>query len=1143
MLSSYTITRSAFKNYSLRYTFEPSRLKTDPERFVFENMTRLVRLVSNYMDRHGPCKAKVDVRLQMKKLNYETYSWTTAIPTFTSRAKIVVNKDDIRGKVKAACKQALSTLDTWVHEGSGWIVNKCLDLTLNLYRYKTVHGGCGDNQLPVPYNKKRSITHVKNRSDNKCFVYAVLASLYPCKTNKTRAGQYDLTKVDTSMLTYPVPLSLIPKFESANRISINVYTLKKGRGGLTPECIFLSSLGSAGLKHVNLLLYMDHYYCINNMSGFLPSYKRDKAFQCNVCLLTFKKESSLKQHACVDSFVEKMPTLTNNYLYFKRFDKQRQAEFMYYVDIETASMQVKGAGGTEGSKSERTGVHVPIAAGCLRVCRASEFSWKTPMIFHGEDCVRQLLDFLLEDLSDIDDIQKNRKKPLVWRSEEERLGHERATVCYLCKLAFMEDKNADHCHLTGNFLGSACTACNLHHTSMNGPKATVVAHNLTGFDSHFFIRELDTLDPKDIDLIARNSEKLISFKVKGLTFIDSLSFLQSSLSNLVDIYMEKGASLFVNTRNLTKSHEEFMLITRKGVFPYEHITSLDTLLETQLPPQSAFFSSLSNSHISDSDYAHALNVWKVFGCQTLKDYTHLYLKSDIALLADVFEEFRRNIRHYYGLDPAFYYTIPGLTMDAALKMSGAAVELFTDIDMYKFIESGIRGGVCTVSKRFASANNKYLSDYDPRKESSYIMYFDCVNLYGYCMTKPLPYSGFKWLSSDQLSDFSSICPLLPTTGDYGYIVECDLEYPRGVHDDHSDFPCAPERRQVYLEELSELQRGLAQFASQTGVQKLVPNLYDKEKYILDLRNLQFYISHGMKLGHVYRVLTFKQKAWLKEYVEFNTEMRKKCHHKCETDLFKLMNNSLYGKTIENVRNRVHIKLMKGDKRLLKQIAKPTFEGLVQYTPELVGVQQRTKCLKLNKPVSSGFTILDLAKLTMFQFHYDVMRRKYGNRAILLYTDTDSLIYEIKTEDVYRDMQQDLTHFDTSNYPKDHFLYSTRNAKVLGKFKDEVVTPIKEFCGVKSKAYSVKTEDSSKDMVKAKGVHRSALHDLTHEVYLSVLFDQRSINVTSTHLRSVAHRVHTVKIQKTGLTPFDDKRYTEDGVHTLALGHSRIRDGN
>ena len=256
------------------------------------------------------------------------------------------------------------------------------------------------------------------------------------------------------------------------------------------------------------------------------------------------------------------------------------------------------------------------------------------------------------------------------------------------------------------------------------------------------------------------------------------------------------------------------------------------------------------------------------------EYHDLYLKTDILLLVDVFENFRKTCLTYYKLDPLHYLTSPGLAWDAMLKMTKINLELITDIDMQLFIEKGLRGGISYIAHRHAEANNKYMKNYDPSKVSCYIPYLDANNLYGWAMSQPLPYRNFRWVEASGV---------IPKKKGIGHIYEVDLEYPEELHDLHNDYPCAAEKIKVTDEMLSDYCREIKnKFKISSGnVHKLIPTLKDKKNYVLHEENLKLYLSLGLKLKKIHRVLEFDEKPWLKEYIDFNTEKRKEAKNSFE----------------------------------------------------------------------------------------------------------------------------------------------------------------------------------------------------------------------------------------------------------------------
>ena len=591
----------------------------------------------------------------------------------------------------------------------------------------------------------------------------------------------------------------------------------------------------------------------------------------------------------------------------------------------------------------------------------------------------------------------------------------------------------------------------------------------------------------------------------------------------------------------TFSREELPLVCRKGVYPYEWVISFLRFKEKGLPDKEAFYSPLTGEGITDEEYEHVLNVWKVFKMPEFGDYHDLYIKTDVLLLTDVFENFRKTCMMYYGLDPLYKFSAPGLSWDSMLKMTKVSLELMSDVDMSQFMEAGKRGGMSYIAYRSAEANNIYMSDYNPDNESSYIMYLDANNLYGWGMSQYLPTGGFRWLADEEIEKLD--LQKYTDESDRGLFLEVDLEYPKELHDYHNDFPLAPEKMKITKEMLSDYCRDIADHLdSSTGdVKKLVPNLKDKSKYFLHYRNLKLYLSLGMRLVKIHRVLEFNQSPWLKPYIDYNTGKRKIARNTFEKNFFKLMNNSVYGKTMENLYKRVDLKLVTNIDDLLKHISKPSFVNSKILSEDLVAVSKIKETLTLDRPSYVGVCILELSKVLMYDFHYNYIKKKYGDRAQLLMTDTDRLMYQIKTDDVYLDFWDDRDKFDLSDFPKNSPFYDGTYKKVIGKMKDESPgVPITRFYGLRSKMYAY-GDDRGKESKKAKGTKKSVVSkEIKLDNYQDVLIDSNQMRHKMKTIRSKNHKLGTYEINKISLSCFDDKRYIlDDGVTSYAYGHYRI----
>ena len=633
-----------------------------------------------------------------------------------------------------------------------------------------------------------------------------------------------------------------------------------------------------------------------------------------------------------------------------------------------------------------------------------------------------------------------------------------------------------------------------------------------------------------MNVIPINSEKYISFTkhVKGidvkLRFIDSLRFLNCSL--------EKLASYLSNeNKRILRSHfpndKEFDLLTRKGIFPYDYITEMNILNERNLPTHDKFYNKMNDTNVSLDDYNHAINVFNVFKCSTIGEYSDLYLKSDVILLADIFENFRNTLIKTHGLDPAHYFTLPGYTWDCSLKHTKIELELLTDIDHIMFVEKGIRGGLSQCSNRYGRANNKYMDNYNPSEPSKYLMYLDINNMYGWAMCEPLPYSGFQWLEKCENFNFENI----PDDSEIGYILEVDVSYPNNIHDLQKDLPMLPERVK----------------SPGSKHEKLLATLYNKSRYVVHYRNLKQAKLHGVQIDKIHRVLEFKQSPWLKSYINLNNDLRKLAVNDFEKHLYKLMNNAVFGKTMENVRKRVNIQLKNywdGRYGLESLISKPNFHRRVIFDENLVAIELKRLFVLIDKPIYVGMCILDISKTLIYSFHYDYILPKFKNNAKVLYTDTDSLIYEFKCDDIYQNMKDDIHRFDTSDYPENNRFGMPRcNKKVLGLMKDECSGCMAVECVcVRSKLYGLRMANGE-EQKKAKGVKTSVVKKtITFDDYLNCLMNYTEIKRKQITFRSKNHDVFTIEQEKIALNPFDDKRFLIKGsTDTLPWGHYKIME--
>ena len=370
--------------------------------------------------------------------------------------------------------------------------------------------------------------------------------------------------------------------------------------------------------------------------------------------------------------------------------------------------------------------------------------------YRGKDCIETFCNYIKGEACRLYHMFPD--LPMDPLTKKQWKKYKKAIKCHICYKPFTlrDPKVRDHCHYTGLHRGPAHSLCNLRYKIPS--YIPVVFHNLSGYDVHLFIRELGA-HTSDMEVIAKNKEDYISFSIKvpvdgyidkngeeedkliELRFIDSFKIMSSRLDSLTKNLVSGAKKLFGFE---DYSELQYDLLTRKGVYPYEYVNSWDRFNGTQLPPISAFHSNLNMSSISEEDYQHAQRVWKEFGIHNLGDYHNLYLRTDVVLLANMFEAFRDTCLKHYKLDLAHFYTSPELAWKACLKHTGIKLELLTDPDMLLMFEWGIRGGITQAVRKYAATNNPYMGDkFNPNEDTTYLQYLDANNLYGWAMSQPL----------------------------------------------------------------------------------------------------------------------------------------------------------------------------------------------------------------------------------------------------------------------------------------------------------------------------------------------------------------------------------------------------------------------
>ena len=1064
-------------------------------------------------------------------------------------------------------------------------------------------------ELPKKIKDKNACVNIKNKNDNYCLIWCLLAKkYYDTIKSKDKNELYHYKKyfdeiIKPKDINYPIDIQHdIPKFEKLNDIKINVYQYDKNFTKL--ETLYNNNDRN---KNVITLLLVDeinkdgtineHLVWIKDLSRLLRvDDKHEKRFWCYQCLnSSYKTIELLEEHhnLCFnnESISTKLPSKTiinkdgveienpNSKIKFKNEQNKIMHPFNVFLDFESTLTNVENK---IGENSEQYQKHEVNSCGIKFNCINDNLSKPIKIINNrnSEEVLKETIETLEEYAKYSYDIIKNEKLKNK-SSKKEKLSN----------------KNK-------NFL-------------------PVYIHNLKNYDGHFIMNSISKYGYKSKDeiitAIPNNEERYISFSKKikvgeykdkdgeikpilfEIRFLDTFAFMASSLSNLVDnlhpqakqieelvknfnetydkqidknnyidIHLKtlnkihddnmlKLRKIYKNTSNYFKDDNEFKLMITKGVYPYDFIDNYNKMYTTVLPSKDKFYSQLNDSECDDKDYKIAKTVWEQFKCNKFLDYHNIYLKSDVLLLSDIWENFRKTCYKIYELDTSYYYTAPGLSWDAFLKHKSDEtkgeffIELLTDNDMYLFFESGIRGGLSQITKRYAKANNKYMSNYNKDLLNEYILYLDANNLYGYSMTQYLPQKDFKWNKQNWVNSFTkfedktnyyeNVDKILniPDDNKIGYTFDVNLHYPKELHNLHNNYPLAPENKEIKKEWLNEWQK---EDYNESNIKKLITNFHDKINYVVNYRILKLYLELGLKITKVNRVLQYEQDNFMESYIMKNTNERKNAKNDFEKDFYKLMNNSVYGKTMENVRNRISFVLVSSEKKALNM--RNNYKKITTFNDNLVGVHLCKKQITLNKPIFIGQTVLDQSKFLMYDFHYNFMLKKIKRKNIdLLFTDTDSLCYHIKNEDPFEIIKNNKNLFDLSDYPKDHELYDPINKKVIAKFKNESIKQIYEFVGLRSKLYSYSVDGEDNDHKKCKGVKKYVVNKkLTLNLYKEILNNRNTHSEKQNGFISDKHEIYTQTQNKICLSATDDKVFISDNnIDTYNIGHYKTLKKN
>lgn len=1083
------------------------------------------------------------------------------IPMRTSHRRMFLSDEHrIRILLNRSQKQAVQTLEGIEQAGSGWVLKGVSQLYLEVGKCNLVGGARPKRSRFLNITHGQEFLIDVDTDDNLCFANS-FAQHFIKKHDVATTKAWIYQNLNLENMIFPMSLQKIATFERRHKhlnTAINVFVLE-GR-----KCYPVHKSISDSIQNcANLLLvpFVEdgeknyHYIYIRDLDKFLSAYqnqlglKREKTYKhCINCLSSFSTKERLEEHqiACLKNEAQ-LITLPNpeKKLKFENHMKAFGHEFIGFADFESIS--------TPFEREDNVKCENCRERGDISLCKhaTSVLNTQTPscyslvfidreknIVFQRTEAGEDVMPLFFQALEDAQDFLlpqlQAQPKIKLWTDEDD-LRFKSATHCHVCKEKFDSEleKVRDHCHKTGKHLGAAHNKCNVNRRVKNN--LLVYMHNFSGYDSHFIIKYYKELEGREKRLkgLARNTEKFRTLNLGKIHFLDSMSLLDAGLGELVgDLVRENHSFPILAASGIYKNEQQReLLIKKKGIYPYEYMTSYEVLLEKKLPPREKFYSCLRDSTVSQEDYDQALETFEAFECKNLLEYTKLYCYLDTLQLAEVMAEFMQETMRDFGLCSTNYISLPQLSFDAMLKTTGVELDYIPDKEMTLLFENAIRGGVSYVNTRLV----------DVEKEGGIIEYFDANNLYGKSQMEFLPMGNYKWLSEEEVRKFDDLSLLMgkPKNDPKGWVFEVDLEYPEELRkkNAHRNMPLAPEHLVIFHDDLSEYSKQCLE--ATTGnknnkryfSEKLCGTFYKKERYLVHYRNLQFYVRHGLKVTKIHRVIEFDQGDFSRPYIEFTAKKRASTKSDFKKRTAKLLSNANFGKWLQNVRKYIDVKLVTRESTATKYINSPRYISSRQLSDDITAIFLKKEKVVLDRKYSIGFTILELSKLLMYEYYYDVIVPRFGedNVSIIL-SDTDSFVLHIKnhTRTEAREKMRDVMDFSNLAPTDEHF--DSSRAKVPGYLKTETPTSsIMECVAPKSKCYALRSISDKPSLdenieKKCKGISKSRVKNLKIDSYRKCIQDIATVKTDIARLQSKNHTIQTVIQNKLALSSFDDKRF-------------------
>jgi hypothetical protein len=1047
------------------------------------------------------------------------------------RENLVQSFNEFKSVLKRLMGDIVSDVQNFEMSGSNWTFTEPLSFSVRLIKFYDPLTKSGEYiKTPEWLKKRKAIINIKN-NDNNCFYKCIYRffNLDKKNRNNNRDIHMDVVNqwfvdnhIDTSMFNKGITVDTLRIFEETNKIAINIFGLGKNGHEETTSIYLSIYINQEHNPMINLGVLEDddksHYVLITKLNCVLSrKYDSDKRVVCYRCLTSFSKLSALanhihKYHSNHVLPIIKLPKPEKAYI---RFSLDNQKDFkktiwyprVCYADFEAFNIFDDSAYWTVRYKQ------VPFSYCIISpelLDLADEMKLSKKDYRRGCHCgnPKDLLQHFWWDLKHLhelhfESIQRYLEVPKL--TEEEQQLHDSAKCCMKCGHKFDHDcpKVRHHDHSTGKYIGPWCKWCNLFE-GVQHFKTIVYFHNFKGYDCHHIIKYcIEYLSYEDTTfkkhrVISKSKQKIIHLDVGKYVFMDSMNHLSGSLDTLVETLRKSGHKF-----EICDKYGLPECLRSKGIYPYRWVDSLDKLYETSLPSIEWFDNDITGEKCTPERYQRAKKIWEETKCETFKDYHERYQLADVLLLAEVMTKYRKDCMKLFGLDPARFVSVQSMTLTNWLKhLNGQAVEVLSDNEMYDFFRKAIRGGMCSVGElTYANVYNK---------PGEHIIGFDMNALYPTAMLFPVPAGDYAWIDPSVGYDLLQNYDI--NSSEHGFYFECDIEVPTEIHDKVSAYPLFPEMIDG----------------------KLKATLYNKTNYIVHIIYLQLGLRLGYKVTKIHRILSFRQAPIMRDYIMMLAMERKK-YPKGTTmnELYKLMANSLFGKTCENPMNYRKVKFSSGRDQVLRMLNNSRMKNYIildERAPTML-FEMEVDEVMYNKPLPIGVTILDISKWYMQTFYYEVLQPFYGDRMKMMYTDTDSLVLKIDTEDVKKDIKQMQEWFEsdeTKGLPgvmkieKDNILefraYSPKHYYFIQNFGGELKVSL-TFKGIPSYARGKKMSQE----------------EIKQHLEKSVPIPSNKEYTMMTIRSTKEYDMELIKIVKV-INDNDDKRYYIDKYHTLALGH-------